>query len=303
MNVTLQPGELPSLLSRLEDRPRTKRILMCTPDFFDITEGINSFMYDTAGNLNRVDRSKAFLQWSDLRLQFEKLGYAVPLIKGQDGLEDMVFCANQSFPFWDRTTNSPAVILSNMRTEKRKPEVAYFQAWYRRQRYAIHHLEDGAFESNGDAVWLPGKSLILAGFGSSEKHRTDFAALEQVARITQAPVVGIELTHADFYHLDTTFCAINEDTCLVYPDGVGDKGMAILSKIFKRILIADVDEAYAPHFACNAFSPDGRHVIIQKTGSKTMAMLEASGFRVIPVDTAEFIKAGGSVYCMKLQVY
>ncbi len=295
--------DLTLTISDLPDRPEPRRILMCTPDYFDVTEGINAFMYDEAGKLNRVDKSKAFLQWTDLRMTFEKLGYVVPLVKGQDGLEDMVFSANQSFPFWDQEAQKPAVILSNMRTEKRKPEVAYYAAWYRRQQYRIHELKNCSFESNGDAIWFPGKQLILAGYGSSEKHRTDRAALDQLSAITGAVVLAFELTHPEYYHLDTTLCILDAETCLVYPPGVGDKGMEGLHKIFKRLLVVEDAEADAPNFACNAFTHDGKNVIIQKTCTQTIATLTQAGYRVHPVDTSEFIKSGGSVYCLKLQVY
>lgn len=303
LTVITDPGQWAFKISDLPDCPKPGRILMCTPDYFDVTEGINTFMYDESGQLHRVDRAKAYVQWTDLRMTFENLGYAVPLVRGQDGLEDMVFCANQSFPFWNFRTGKPGVILSNMRTEKRKPEVAYFAAWYRIQNYDIREIKNCAFESNGDAIWFPGKRLVIIGYGSSDKHRTDRAALEQVAAITGAAVIGIELTHPDYYHLDTTLCILDQENCLVYPPGVGEKGMALLSKLFSRLLTVEGDEAGSPNFACNAFCPDGKNVIIQKTCKQTTAMLEKAGYRVIPVDTSEFIKSGGSVYCLKLQVY
>jgi N-dimethylarginine dimethylaminohydrolase len=303
LTVIIEPDQLNFKISDVPDCPKPGRILMCTPDYFDVTEGINAFMYNKSGGLNRVDKSKAFVQWTDLRMTFEHLGYAVPLVKGQDGLEDMVFCANQSFPFWNFRTGRPGVILSNMRTEKRKPEVAYFAAWYRIQNYDIREVKDCAFESNGDAIWFPGKRLVIAGYGSSDKHRTDRAAFDQIAAITGAAVIGIELTHPDYYHLDTTLCILDRESCLVYPPGVGEKGMTLLKKLFSRVLTVEADEADAPNFACNAFSPDGKSVVIQKTCKNTMGMLTKAGYRAIPVDTSEFIKSGGSVYCMKLQVY
>ncbi|HMW33864.1 MAG TPA: arginine deiminase-related protein [bacterium] len=290
-------------LADIPERPEPEKLLMCSPDHFNVTEAINNFMTDTAGQMNQVDRPLAFQQWTNIRFLYEALGYRVHTIRGEVGLEDMVFSANQSFPFWDRHQEKPAVIMSNMRKDKRKGEVPYFQSWYRKQGYMIHELKGGCFESNGDALWFPEKHLIISGFGSTTHHRTDLLALEQVARITDGPVVGIELKHPDFYHLNTTLAIIDKDVCLVYPPGVGDHGMAILRLFFKTIIEVSKEEAYAPNFACNAFSPDGEIVFIQGTCVETIHALEKLGKRVIGVDTSEFIKSGGSVFCMKIKVY
>ena len=152
-------------------------------------------------------------------------------------------------------------------------------------------------------MWFPGKNLIVAGYGSTEHHRTDLVALRQIAEITGFPVIGIHLQHKDFYHLNTTLCLVSQNTCVVYPEGVGEEGMKILRKLFKNVIKVPREEAYAPNFACNAFSPDGRVVIIQHSCPETIAALENLGYIVLRVDTSEFIKSGGSVFCMKMQVY
>lgn len=301
-NVYLRAEDIDFELKTLPDRPEPSRILMSSPDFFNVSEAINKFMTNGAGNLNVVDREKAFQQWSNIRWHYESLGYTVSVLRSQDGLEDMVFSANQSFPFMDRKTGKPAVIMSNMRKEKRKPEVAYFHTWYRRHGYEVFYLKNCSFESNGDALWYPGKYLIISGFGSHEHHRTDLAALYQIAEIIDCPVVGIELTHPDFYHLNTTLAIIDHETCIAYKPGVGKEGHKILETFFKHIIDVDKSDAY-DHFACNAFSLDGHTVLIQKTAKKTIKKLEAFGKHVIPVDTSEFIKSGGSVFCMKMKVY
>ena len=301
--VYLSAEEIKFKISELHKRQEPSRILMSSPDYFNVSESINKFMTNTEGKLHKVDRDRALKQWSDIRWHYESLGYMVSVIRGQDGLEDMVFTANTSFPFMDRKTGKPGVIMSNMRKDKRKPEVAYFHTWYRRNGYEVFYLNHWSFESTGDALWYPGKYLILSGYGSHEHHRTDLAALYQIAEIIDCPVIGIELTHHDFYHLNTTLSIIDEDTCVVYKPGVGKEGHKILEKLFKHIIDVSKQEAYAPNFACNAFALDKKTVLIQKTAKKTIKALESLGTKVIPVDTSEFIKSGGSVFCMKMKVY
>lgn len=306
MRVYLRADELDFRLSDLPDSKGTKRILMCTPDYFDVTEAINEFMYERQGDaiiLNKVDRCHAVAQWNYLKDLYCSLGYQVELVSGPYGLEDAVFCANQSFPFLNPETGDREVVMSIMRKPKRKKEVAYFEAWYKNEGYKIHYLRDCSFEAQGDAVWFPGKNLIIAGYGSTEYHRTDLEALRQVAAITKIPVIGIHLTHRDFYHLNTTLCLVSSKTCVVYPEGVGQEGMTILRQLFQNVIEVPKEEAYAPNFACNAFSPDGRVVLIQHSCAKTIKALEDLGYIVLRVDTSEFIKSGGSVFCMKMMVY
>jgi len=306
MRVYLRADEIDFSPAELPGRQPTKRILMCTPDYFDVTEAINEFMYERKGDevvLHKVDKARAVAQWNALRELYWSLGYDVQLISGPYGLEDAVFAANQSFPFLNPETQEREVIMSEMRKPKRKKEVAYFEAWYRNEGYKIHHLKDCCFEAQGDALWFPGKNLIISGYGSTEYHRTDLEALRQVATITKIPVVGIHLTHKDFYHLNTTLCMVSADTCLVYPEGVGEEGMKILRRFFKNVVEVPREEAYAPHFACNAFSPDGRVVLIQYSCRRAIAALESLGYIVLRVDASEFIKSGGSVFCMKMMVY
>ena len=67
--------------------------------------------------------------------------------------------------------------------------------------------------------------------------------------------------------------------------------------------VRDVQRArYGGAFACNAHCPDGRNVIIDQTATATAKLLESAGFRVHLVDTSEFRKAGGSVFCLR-QMY
>ncbi|MCB0833733.1 MAG: hypothetical protein KDC45_09740 [Bacteroidetes bacterium] len=301
--VYLKASELDFDLAHLPNRPEPNRILMCSPDYFAVTEAINSFMLDNDGHLHKVDTQLAYQQWTNIRYFYEMFGFRVHTIRGDVDLENMVFAANQSFPFMDVKTQTKSVIMSIMRKERRKREVNYFEAWYRKNGYVVHHLKDCCFESGGDALWYHGKYLILCGYGSTSHHRTDLAALHQVAEIIGCPVIGIELNHPHFYHLNTTLSVIDADTCLVYKPGVGKEGFAMLKTLFKNILLVRKEEAYAPNFACNAFSLDGNIVFIQNTARKTIQKLEKHGKRVVGVDTSEYIKSGGSVYCMKTKVY
>ena len=280
----------------LPDRLDPQKVLMCTPEAFDVVDVKNVFM---EGNVGSVDKPAARAEWEALRDAFESLGHPVLTIDGAPGLEDMVFCANQVLPGVNGD-GKPYVVLSHMRFESRRREVPLFRAWFEARGYRIVELpeETGFFEGMGDAIWHPGKQLIWGGVGQ----RTTVRSYEALSAATGVPVVVLELVHPSFYHLDTAFCAVAPDTALVYPPAFTPEGRAMIAHGFARVI--EVDDADATErFACNAHALDGRTVVMQRGADRTAAKLRDAGFDVVEVETGEFIKSGGSVFCMKMMVY
>ena len=75
----------------------------------------------------------------------------------------------------------------------------------------------------------------------------------------------------------------------------------MLAGLFERLVEVPIDEA-AGLLACNGHCPDQKHFIVQAGATQTCTLVRELGFEVIEVDTSEFLKSGGSVYCMKLMV-
>jgi N-dimethylarginine dimethylaminohydrolase len=63
-----------------------------------------------------------------------------------------------------------------------------------------------------------------------------------------------------------------------------------------------VEESEAELFACNAAAFFGDTVVIQRGAARTTAELAQRGFDVREVETGEFMKSGGSVFCMKAEL-
>src|SRR4051812_33039583 len=80
-----------------------KRVLMVTPDHFRVDYAINAYMLDSNGKLQNIDQARARQQWENLKNTFISLGLSVEVLPGQPGFPDMVFCANQTLPFPDKT--------------------------------------------------------------------------------------------------------------------------------------------------------------------------------------------------------
>ena len=110
----------------------------------------------------------------------------------------------------------------------------------------------------------------------------------------------MELVNDKFYHLDTCFCALDSKSVMIYPAAFSDDGRRIISHFFENVI--EVDEGEASNFACNALAI-GRNVFIEKGNSKVGAKLKDHGFNVIEVNTSEFMKSGGSVFCLTLDIY
>ncbi len=287
---TLSVDALPAI-------PRPGRVLLTTPDHFEVAYVINPHM---AGNVGDVDRARARRQWEALRDAYERLGVEVSVVEGAEGLPDMVFCANQTLPYLTPGGEKGAV-MSRMHAPQRKPEVDRYERFFQDQGYETTGLDPdlpGDFEGMGDAIWHPGRYLLWGGYG----YRTDRQVYERLGSALGFPVLPLALEDPDFYHLDTCLCPLDEETVLLYPGAFDAEGVETIRAHFPRVIEAPEDEARGL-FACNAHCPDGEHVLIQKGCERTNELLRAGGYTVVELETDEFLKSGGSVFCMKLMFW
>lgn len=293
--VITHPDRLDFDVRAAPPRPRETRVLLVDPAFYAVEYVINPHM---AAHVGRVDPARAREQWEALREAYSRLELEICLLDGVRGLPDLVFVANQSFPLRFADGRWGAV-LSRMRHAERQPEVAIVADWYRRAGGVTVPLDagDSAFEGMGDALWIPGHRAIVAGFG----FRTDPAAFERLAELADAPVAAVRLTDERFYHLDTCLAPLDAETALFVPEAFDAVGVALLEKLFPRLRALPVGES-AEKLACNGHSPDGRHYLVQQGCARTNAIARELGYEVVELDTSEFLKSGGSVFCMKLML-
>ncbi|MDZ7716141.1 MAG: arginine deiminase family protein [Balneolaceae bacterium] len=295
--VITSVDKLTFTLAEIPPMPLPKEALMVEPTYFSVDYVINPHMTD---NIGKVDKVEAKTEWGILKNTFNQIGITVHDLEGEEGLPDMVFCANQSLPFIDKD-GQKHVIMSIMHADERKEEVFYIEQWYRQNGYKIHYLDKEAiedFEGCGDAIWHTGKRLLWGGYG----YRSSIQAYETVAETFGVPVIALKLVDESFYHLDTCFCVLNKDSVLIYPDAFTDEGLALINEIFENVIHASQYEA-TELFACNATCPDGKNVIIQKGCTDANKKLRDAGFAVHEISTGEFLKSGGSVFCMKMMVW
>ena len=275
---------------------KPNKILMCSPDYFEVNYSGNEFMKD---NIDNVNKSAAMEQWKALKNIYETLNFKVDLIEPGKDLVDMVFTANQSLPFIDKS-GSKKVILSKMKNEQRKNEVPYFRDFYKNRGYEIIELPDEVeyFESEGDCVIDYERNILFGGYG----YRTQERVYDIVSEYVNYKIVKLKLINPVLYHLDTCMSVLNKDTVVIAESAFDEERLSAVRSYFKNIIKAD-EEENMKYFVCNCHCPDGKNVIVQKGSVNFKNDIIKNGFNLIEVETAEFMKSGGSVFCMKLMYF
>ena len=265
-------------------------VLMCPPTFFDVREVKNPYMRLP------IDRVRAQQQWENLRRAFEDAGVQVLTIKPVQDLEDMVFAANPIF-VGNCDKLGKFVVPSEMRYLIRQREVAHYVEWFRQHDYHIIALDlkGECLEGHGDLIWHPDHSKIWAGYGFRST-RGGVDKFEAAMSDLGFPVLPLRLTDDHCYHLDTCFCPLNHEAVLIYPGAYSPDSLRQVQSAWKRIHEITRDEALS--FMGNGIVINGRY-ITPRTTPNLLRILESEGLSPVIVDTSEFEKSGGSVFCMK----
>lgn len=256
-----------------------KDILIVTPNYFDLEYKINNHM-----DLNqKIDRTKAIQQWEALKNAYLQLGLNVVEIEGQKNYPDMVFCANTIFSTPD------ALIYSKMRHPERVGEVSFFKKQFPDGYQMKQH-----FEAMGDLIVDYENEYFFGGYG----HRTESAAYQEIEKVLKIKVKTFNLINSDFYHLDTCLSIINGKTALYVESAFEKQDIEFLKATYSNTIKVGEKEALK-YLACNAFSPDGKNIFLEINALELKKSLEDQGFVIHEFDTSEYLKAGGSIFCMK----
>ena len=286
-------------VSDLLPLPQAKRILLADPADYEVRYALNPHMVDEAGQLLKVDRTLARKQWENLHAAFARTGLEVLVLPPLPGHPDLVFCANPALslpPGFEG--QGPALLPSRMASEERVDEVEHLVAFLGGQGVTIAPPLEARvpLEGTGDGLWHPGRRLLWAGVGA----RSDERAWAEFAERYDVPVILLNLSDPDFYHLDTCLGLLDNERCAWFPGAFDDVGRALIEALIPQRIPVPEDEA-RKQLACNFVCPDGHTVLLPATCPVTARSLRAWGYVVEELDTSEFLKAGGSVFCMKLQ--
>ena len=296
--------ELENAKSHWEEMSSPQGILMVTPEYFDVVDVKNPYMKDQIGN---VKSDLAHQQWKKLYSAFEnwKKNSVISKLETIDGavnLEDMVFCANP-FIMWTEEDGTPFVLLSNMQFDSRQAEVNVFEEHFKRQSITTSKIfSEIKIEGNGDLIPHPGKRVMWMGYG----YRTDMEVANLLTQILKAHIIPLKLVSENFYHLDTCFCVIDEEHVAICREAFDEESYQKIKSVFPFVYEISLLEA-KNYFALNSLimtSLSGEKFGILPFGCDELKkVLIELNVKIHEVDTSEFIKSGGSVYCMKAFLY
>lgn len=267
-------------------------VLMCPPNYFDVVDQKNPYML----RQHAVDRVKARTQWENLCTVLKQNGCAIETIDPVEGLEDMVFAANQIFA-GEKAGFGKFIVPSRMVYPSRQREVSFYEDWCRARDYRVIHIDFGEdfLEGHGDLLWHPDGSCIFAGYGfrSTSGGVEKFAAAMAEMSI---PVVPLHLIDAYCYHLDTCLCPLNPEAVLIFAGAFDADALADVHNSWQRVHLLDAEEAH--RFMGNGIVVNGRYITPHLTPQLESILLH-EGLTPVLVETSEFEKAGGSCFCMK----
>jgi N-dimethylarginine dimethylaminohydrolase len=233
-----------------------------------------------------VDRALAYEQWEGLVAALRGAGAEVVVQEPHPDLPDLVFTANAG------VVNGRRFVPSRFRHAERQPETEVDVEWFRAAGFEICGLPDGlTHEGAGDA--LPFGGVFVSGYRS----RSDAAAHAALSRLVQVPVRAIELVDPRLYHVDLTFCPLDDRRAIVAPSGWDSYGRKVVEALVAEPLVLDDDEALG--FVANSVVV-GTTVVMPSCPVRVGRQLEDWGFDPVVVPVSEFLKAGGGCRCLTL---
>lgn len=280
---------LPAPVTAVVRRARPRHFVMCAPTGFEVVYAINPWMDPTSP----VDRERAVDQWQELHDTYAALGHRVDLLDPIPGLPDMVFAANGAVSVGGRSYG--AAFTHPQRQPEAHAHVDFLRA-LGRDVVRPQQVNEG----EGDFLVLA--DLIVAGTG----FRTARAAHLEAADVLGRRVVSVELVDPRFYHLDVALAVLDDGSgetpadIAWFPGAFSAAGRRTLRRLFPGSL--ECTEADALSFGLNLVS-DGLNVVLPREAAALAERLEVRGYRPVPVDLTEFVKAGGSVKCCTAELH
>jgi N-dimethylarginine dimethylaminohydrolase len=264
------------------------RYLMCPPEHFGVLYEINPWMHREV----TVDADRAREQWDGLVRTLRAAGAEVEVLEPRPDLPDLVFTANAGVVNTAVEMDRAQFVPSRFRHPQRQAEVPHDVAWFEAAGFTIDVLpEDVHHEGAGDA--LPFAGVLLSGY----RFRSDAASHAYLSRLTGAAVRSVELADDRMYHLDLTFCPLDDRRAIVAPDGWDRYGRRVVEALVPEPLVLEPDQALA--FCANSVVV-GTTVVMPSCPPAVGRQLETWGFDVVVCNVDEFLKAGGACRCLTL---
>jgi N-dimethylarginine dimethylaminohydrolase len=263
-----------------------KKILMCPPDYFEIEYSINPWMNPAI----KVDKAEAFKQYNALKVEFQKAGGEIAELQPSRGLPDMIYTSNAGYAEGD------VFVKANFKAHQRQHESIKAEDYFKENKYQIFEIpENIIFEGEGDLI--RSKSKYFLGWGQ----RSDLIAKDYIEDIIGKEVLALELVDPYFYHLDTCFGPLNDNIVVLNENAFSEGSLIKIYEKFRTVITTNEQDNSV--LASNLVVI-GNNVILGKGISDDLrGEIRKHKFNVIETDMSEFLKGGGSVKCLALEIF
>lgn len=265
---------------------RSRSFLLRDPEHFRVTFEINPWMTTAT----QPDRDKARMEWDALAAALTKAGGFVYQAPSEVDWPDMVFPTDTAIVSGER------FLASRFSTADRSGETRAAVSWLSAHGWSeipSQGWHPGAYLEGGDVLAFG--ATLLAGYGV----RTTAHAHPGLAAAFGRPVVPVRLTDPRFYHLDMSICPLDDRHAIVSPDAWDEPSRERIKALVPEPLVVTVEEAMT--FCVNSVVV-GRTVVMSACPARIGRQLEAWGFDVIVTPVDEFLKSGGGIRCMTLDL-
>ncbi len=280
-----------------ENRPR---ILMCRPDYFEVSYTINPWMdpgawHAESGQLMAQSRT----QWDGLYRNLTGLGVAVDLHTPQPGVPDMVFTANAAIVL-DRKALLARFLDSERQAEETFHGAVFADLVANGVIDEVSTLPHGMFqEGAGDCLWDGARELFWAGYGQRSRRE----AYAYVAAFFDRKVVTLELADPRYYHIDTCLAVLNSGHVVYYPPAFSAASNERLrAEVGGDHWLIAAGEEDASRLGVNLVNI-GTKVVMAVCSPMLEQNLNHAGFQVIRSPLPAFGMSGGAAACLTLRLH
>jgi dimethylargininase len=228
-----------------------------------------------------IDMQRALDQHAAYRALLAELGYQVKALPARDDLPDSVFVEDAALVL------DEVAIVPRMGNATRLLEAGLLA------QEVCHHraiaMMDGPGTLDGGDVFRIGKRLF-AGLTT----RTDAAGVAELERLVGPRGYKVEaLPVGGALHLKTAVTPLDDATVIINPAWIDP---ATLAEWFD---VVEVDPAEP--FAANVLRAGGQ-LVMSADAPRSIARVEALGFKVRPFDHSELAKAEAGLTCMSVLI-
>src|SRR5437763_16063482 len=139
----------------------------------------------------------------------------------------------------------------------------------------------------------PFRGSLLVGYGV----RSDFSSHAVLSRLLGVSVHSVKLIDPRFYHLDISFCPLDNRHAIINPAAWDRASNALIEQLVPEPLVLELDEALT--FCANSVVV-GKVIVMPSCPPRVGRILERWGYDVCVSPVSEFLKAGGAVRCLTL---